>query len=467
MTSNESPVSRRRYIQLISGAAATTALAGCGSSGDDASTDGGSGSDGGGSGGDDTETSGDGAGSGSEASDAGGYETLELQHWWTAGGDAEAMGALLEAFREKHPDVEIQENPVSGAGGGNLHAVVQNRVLNNDPPSTWQDWPGANLQPYVEADKLNDIGDEVWTDELRDAYLDGPKLQARAGDPDNPFVAVPLNIHRINNLFYNVEVVEEAGVDPASLSSPQELIDAMETIESETDAVGMGQETSSAQGTVQLWAVTFLAEAGADTYMDFINGNTDGHEAAVRGALETVEEYANHYTSDAGSINQDEAGYKVANGEAAFMNQGDWQAGNFQTIEDFDYESGWDHVPWPGTGDYYQLNMDGFAFPKNNPSPDATLEFLKFLGTVEAQETFNPIKGSIPPRSDVPSDEFPPFQRKQMEQFANSQAQPPSIAHGLAVPPNVLSSITEVMASFVSGYDVDAAQQGLLDAVNN
>lgn len=454
MTSDKSSVPRRRYIQLIGGTGAATALAGCSSSSDSNSGDGGDGSDGS-----------DGEDGGSSNGD--GYNTLELQHWWTAGGDGEAMQALLDIFQEEHPDITIQENPVSGAGGGNLHAVVQNRILNNDPPSTWQDWPGANLEPYVEADKLNDIGDEVWTDDLREAYLDGPKLQARAGDSDNPFVSVPLNIHRINNLFYNVEVVEEAGVDPASLSSPQELIDAMETIESETDAVGMGQETSSAQGTVQLWAVTFLAEAGADAYMDFINGNTDGHEEAVRGALETVAEYANHYTSDAGSINQDEAGYKVANGEAAFMNQGDWQAGNFQTIEGVDYESGWDHVPWPGTEGYYQLNMDGFAFPKNNPSPDATLEFLKFLGTVEAQETFNPLKGSIPPRSDVPTDEFPPFQQKEMEQFANSEAQPPSIAHGLAVSPEVLNSITEVIANFISGYDVDSAQQGLLDAVSN
>jgi len=424
-------IDRRKYMQALGATVAGVSLAGCSGGGDDSTN------------------------------------ALELQHWWTAGGDGEGMQALLDLFREKHPDIEIQENPVSGAGGGNLHAVVQNRILNDNPPSTWQDWPGANLQPYVEADKLRDIGDNVWSDEMREAYLDGPKLQARAGDPDNPFVAVPLNIHRINNLFYNVNVVEEAGVDPGSLSSTQDLIDAMATIESETDAAGMGQETSSAQGTVQLWAVTFLAEAGADAYMDFVNGNTDDIEEDIRGSLETIVEYSDYYTSDAGSINQDEAGYKVANGEAAFMNQGDWQAGNFATIEGVEYESGWDHVPWPGTDGYYQLNMDGFAFPKNNPSPDATEEFLKFVGTVEAQETFNPPKGSIPPRSDVPTDDFPPFQQKEMEHFADSEEQPPSIAHGLAVPPETLSSITDVMSSFISGYNVDKAQQGLIDAVSN
>lgn len=452
-------VSRRKYIKAFGATATGIGVAGC-TSGQ---------SDGDGTEETDQTTTSGGGDDDTESSDGGSDEemTLELQHWWTAGGDGEAMSALIERFQEKNPNITVEENPVSGAGGQNLHSVIQNRVLNGEPPSSWQDWPGANLQPYVEADTLNDIGDEIWTDELREAYLDGPKLQARAGNPDNPFVAVPLNIHRINNLFYNVELVEEAGVDPSSLSSPQGLVDAMETIESETDAAGMGQETSSAQGTLQLWAVTFLGEAGAEDYMSFINGDTDGLEDAVQSSLQTVADYSEHYTSDAGSINQDEAGYKVANGEAAFMNQGDWQAGNFETIEDFEYESGWDHVPWPGTENYYHLNMDGFPFPKNNPSPEATTQFLKFVGTVEAQEIFNPPKGSIPPRSDVPTDDFPPFQQKEMEHFSNSEAQPPSIAHGLAVPPETLNELNDVMSRFISGYDVESAQQELISAVNN
>ncbi|WP_079890861.1 ABC transporter substrate-binding protein [Halococcus agarilyticus] len=456
MTDDSEYVSRRKYLAWASAATGgAMALAGCTGGQDQGSSNqsqGGRNNQSTGS----SNQSGDGSSNNSE---------LELQHWWTAGGDGEAMTALLDRFKEKNPNIKVTENPVGGAGGQNLHNVIQNRVLNNNPPSTWQDWPGENLQPYAQADKLKDIGD-IWTEKKRNAYLDGPKLQARAGDSENPFYAVPLNIHRINNLFYNVELVEEAGVDPTSFGNPQDLIDAMDTIESETDAAGMGQETSSAQGTLQLFSVTLLGEAGVDTFQQFIGGNTDGIEDAVTSALETVKSYSEYYTQDAGSINQDEAGYKVANGEAAFMNQGDWQAGNFETIDGFDYESGWRHVPWPGTKGYYQLNMDGFPFPKNNPSPNATRKFLEFVGTVEAQEIFNPLKGSIPPRSDVPKEDFGPFLKKQIEQFNNSEAQPPSIAHGLALPPDTLNNLTEGMANFISGYNIQKAQQNIIDIVS-
>lgn len=433
-------LSRRKYVTAVGAAAASVGIAGCSAN----------------------ETSSQG---GSTSSSEGG-STLELQHWWTAGGDGKAMSALLSRFNEMHPEIEIQENPVSGAGGQNLHSVIQDRTLNGNPPSTWQDWPGANLQPYVEADALKDLGEDVWTDDLRDAYLPGVKTAARAGNPDNPLISVPLNVHRLNNLFYNIEVFEEAGVDPSNMETPSDLVDAMATIESETDAAGMGQETSSAQGTLQLWAVTLMSEAGVETYEKFRNGETDGIEDDVRGALETVAEYKNHYTDDAGSINQDEAGFKVANGKAACMHQGDWQAGNFGTIDDFAYKEDWDHMPFPGTDGYYQLVLDGFVHPVPNPSPEATTEFLKFVGTVEAQELFNPPKGSIPPRTDVPQDSFTEFQQKEMEQFSNSEAQPLTMAHGLGVPPSVRSSIIDVMSRFTSGYDVESAQQELVNAVS-
>jgi len=51
--------------------------------------------------------------------------------------------------------------------------------------------------------------------------------------------AVPLGSHRLNCLFYNVSVVEDAGIDVDSLNSPSALIDAFETVSSETDAIPM------------------------------------------------------------------------------------------------------------------------------------------------------------------------------------------------------------------------------------
>ena len=388
--------------------------------------------------------------------------TLEVQHWWTGGDGGPAIQALFDGFKQQYPDIKVNQNPVSGGAGQNLQNVIKKRVLNDNPPSSWQAWPGANLQPYVQADKLKDIESSVWSkNSMKSAYLQGPKDAAR---PGGNFVTVPLNIHRLNNLFYNKKVVEQAGVDPTSISKPSDLVGAMRTVEQETDAVGMAQQTKSPWSTLQLWATVLLGEAGGDTYTAFTQGNVQANQGAVKNSLRIVKRYRQHFNQDAGSLTWQEANKKLINGEAAFFHQGDWAAGMYRSQGDFAFGEDWDMVPYPGTKGMYALNMDSFPYPRNNPSPDATTKFLRYVGSVDAQRRFNPKKGSIPPRTDVPQDAFGPFLQRQMKEFKNSDSQPPSIAHGLAVPPDVLTNISSAIASFVSNWNVDAAYRQMAQA---
>jgi len=392
------------------------------------------------------------------------FNTLEVQHWWTGGDGAKAAEALFAGFNEAHPDVEVNQNPVAGGAGQNLKNVIKKRVLNSNPPSTWQAWPGAHLQPFVEADKLEDIGDSVWSNNgMKDAYLEGPKDAAK---PGGKFVTVPINIHRLNNLFYNKTVVEDAGVDPASIEKPSDLTAAMKKVENNTDAVGMANQTKSAWSTAQLWAQVLLGEHGKDTYVAFTEGKVEANKEAVKNSLSIVKEYTQYFNDDAGSISWTEANKKVINGEAAFFHQGDWAAGMYRGQDGFEYESAWGHVPFPGTKGVYALNMDSFPMPKNNPSPEAAKKFLQYVGSVDAQERFNPKKGSIPPRTDVPKDEFGPFLSQQMDDFANSDAQVKSIQHGLAIPPGAKSNFGDAMSTFTSNWNVDKTYEQLKQAFN-
>jgi len=453
---NSRRVSRRTYVKAASGISAATlaGLAGCtGGGGDGGGGDSGTTSEG-------TEGGGGNATEGGSGS-GGSMKPLQIQHWWTGGDGSEAIQALLEGFKEEYPDVEINENPVAGGAGENLQAVIKKRVLNNNPPSTWQAWPGANLQPYAEADKLEDIGSSVWDKNgMKDAYLEGPKQAAQL---DGKFVTVPINIHRLNNLFYNTKVVEEAGVDPSSISKPSDVVDAMQKID-EAGYVGMAQQTKSAWSTGQLWAQVLLGEAGSDTYTSVMDGDVSGNEEAVRNALEIVKEYEQYYPDDAGSISWTEANKMMINGEAGFFHQGDWAAGMYRGQDGFDYEKDWNQVPFPGTKGMYSLNMDSFPMPTNNPSSETTEKYLQYCGSKDAQKRFNPNKGSIPPRTDVSEDAFGPFLQNQMEDFKNSDAQPPSVQHGLAVGPDKLTKFSDAMSSFISNYDVDATYSSLQSA---
>lgn len=462
---------RRRYLKLL-GAAGVAGIAGCtggGGSGDGGGGSGGSGSDGSGGGsgsgsGGSSGGSGGSTSSGSGGSSSSGETKLLIQSWWTSGGDKKAFDALLEAFDEKYDEYSYTRNPVAGGAGQNLHTVIKNKVLNGNPPSTWQDWPGANLKPYTDAGVLKDIEEEVWSkNNMKDAYMTGPMAAAK---PAGNFVSVPINIHRINNLFYNIEVIEEAGVDPTGLESIDDLMQAIQTVDEETDAAGFTHQTSSPWSTLQLWAGILIAQSGPETYSTFTDGDAASVEEEVTMALQTFVDMSEYFTSDAGSIDSVQSRDNIIQGNAGFIHDGDWTAGDFGAAEGFEYKEGWDHVPLPGSAGIYQLNMDCFMYPNENPTPDATIEWLRFVGTAEAQEIFNPLKGSIPPRTDVPSDNFTPFQQDQMDDFSNSEAQPLSIAHGLAVPPSQLVEVKDALSRFLSSMNVDQGVSDMIAAVS-
>nr|WP_304447663.1 ABC transporter substrate-binding protein [Halomarina sp. PSRA2] len=405
---------------------------------------------------------GGGGNGGGNGSGGGGSEgTLEIAHWWADGDGNEAINALVEGFQEEYPDVELDNNLVAGGAGENLQTEIKTRIQNDEAPSTWQTWPGAALQEYVEADLLEDLSDSVWSENgMEDAYLEGPKQAAK---PDGTYVTVPLNIHRLNNLFYNVEVVEEAGADPTSVSTPSELVEVMQQI-SDAGMVGMANQTATPWSTLQLWAQVLMGEYGVDAYTAFTEGEVEANEDAVKGSLDIVKQYSEFFNEDASSLEWTEANAMVIDGEAGLFHQGDWAAGAYGNADDFEFEEHWNHVPFPGTEGAYALNMDSFPFPANNPSPDATEKFLRYVGTVDAQERFNPLKGSIPPRTDVSTDGFGPFLTKQIEDFQDSSDQPPSIAHGLAVRPGIQTSLEEATKAFTTNWNVDDAYSGFVSA---
>ncbi|OYR71206.1 ABC transporter substrate-binding protein [Halorubrum ezzemoulense] len=442
MTDQDKRLSRRHFVGAT-GAATLAGLAGC------SGGNGGGGSDGG-------------DGDGSDGGDGGSGNTLEVLHAWTGGDGARAAEALVAAFEEEYPDVDHEFNPIGGGGNQNLDAVVANRLQNGDPPSSFANWPGPNLQRYEGV--LGEVGG-VWESEgFEDVMVDeAVDLHQYNG----AYRAVPLGSHRLNCLFYNTSVVEEAGVDPDSLTSVSALIDALETVQSETDAIPMTHGASGTWTTTQLFASTMLGQEGYDAYMSFLDGSPD--EAAVRATFESLAEILGNYINDdASSIGLTESNQNIIEGNAAFIHQGNWAAGAYRNAEDFNYDEDWGFKTYPGSEGMYMLHFDSFLYPSDNPSPEATEQFMAFVGSEAAQVAFNQYKGSIPTRTDVDMSQFGPYLQETQEDFASADQRPPNLQHGLGVPSETMTSLNDVISSEFSGpYDVDAATQGFVDAVSN
>lgn len=398
---------------------------------------------------------------GGNNSEGGGNEQMTVLHGWTGGDGKKAITALTDGFKKKYPDVKAKFNPVGGQGNVQLNTLIVQKLNNNKPPSSWAAWPGAHLTQFTGSDLLGDIGESVWSkNDMKNAYVKEAKDLSQF---NGKYVCVPIGSHRTNNLFYNVNVLEKAGVDPANIKSVKDLTGALATIEEKTDAAGMAQSMTNAVTIIRLWAATMLGTEGYQPYMDLINGN--GSVEAVKSSLEAVKRLSTHFNKDASSTDPPGALEKVANGNAGVLQSGNWAAGYFKG-NDLTYEKDWGWAAYPGTENMYGLHFDSFVFPKDAKASESTKKWLRYCGTKEAQVAFNKHKGSIPPRTDVSKEEFGPYLSQTMKDFNSVEHKPPTIADGLAVGPQTLTDLQTVFTNnFMGPYKVDTTAKNIVDTI--
>lgn len=437
-------VSRRQVIATATGFA-TVGLAGCG--GGDTTT----------------EEPGDGEETADEETPTPNDTELEVLHAWTGGDGEAAVEKLTSMFEEEYPDLATNFRPIGGTGNVNLDSTVARRLANRDPPASWQAWPGANITQY--GGLLANVTD-VWED---NDYVD--TMNERAAEEcrlNDEYRSMPIGSHRMNNLFYNMHVFEEAGVDPDSIDNPNALLDAFETIGEETDADPMTHAMSNTWTTLQLVFQNFLGmEGGYDAYMDYIEGDVD--EDHLTEALEiTAEMLENHINSDASSISFTEGNQYMMDGDAGCIQQGNWVYGMYRAEDSgVEYQEDWDWMAYPGTEDMYMLHIDAFSFARDTETPVKQKIWARFVGTADAQVEFGNLKGTIPLRTDVDTSRLTDFLGRTAEDFQSLDQFPPTIAHGLALPPEQMDAAESAIGdNFSEPYDVEKTVSDLTAAVS-
>lgn len=442
--------SRRTYLKWAAGASAIgmAGLAGC--TGGNSGSNGSNGSSGNGSSGNSSSGSG---GSGSDAA-------LEVLHGWTGGDGADAINKLTTMFKNQHPNVSANFRAIGGGGNVNLNSRVAQRLANNDPPSSFAGWPGANLVQYDGV--LMDIS-SVWKQAgLTDAIVNPA---AKASKFNGKYVTVPIGSHRLNNLYYNEQIVEEANVDPSSISDMDSFVSALKKVQQNTDKTPLSKGMKSPFLGIQFWVEVFLSQSGKDAYTKFTKGN--GDKAKVKKSLKTTKSILTNYINqDASTIGYTEAAQSIINGDAAFMHNGNWVAGMFRAAEGFDFNDAWGWQAFPGTENMYVFHLDSFIAPSNNPSPQATKTWEKFVGSKQAQVQYNKRKGSVPVRTDIDGNKLGEYLKITYNDLVNAQDMPRTLAHGLAVPPETLGNVKTAFGNnFMGPYKVDAAADALMQAV--
>ncbi|RIQ25237.1 ABC transporter substrate-binding protein [Jiangella rhizosphaerae] len=372
---------------------------------------------------------------------------FEFFSWWTGAGDSEGKQALLDLFAERHPDVEIIDATVAGGAGTNAQAVLTTRLQAGDPPDSYQRHVGAELQPDIEAELVEDLtwlyDEEGW----RDVF---PEDMLELATVDDRIYSVPVNIHRSNLIWYNPAVLAEAGI-AAPPASWDEFLQQAATLE----AAGKTPLTIGPSWTQKhLLENVLLGELGAEAYSGLWDGSTDWESTEVTDALDMFTEVLAHSNVDEAAADWQPALDPVIEGDAAYNVMGDWANTYFATAQGLAFETEYGVTTSPGTEGIFNWLSDSFTLPVGAPHRDLAVEWLRLAGSKEGQDTFNPIKGSIPARTDADTSLYTGYLEMPLTDWNDPEIElVGSLAHGVVAGGAFNTEIDSALGEFVASGD--------------
>jgi glucose/mannose transport system substrate-binding protein len=381
---------------------------------------------------------------------------LEVFSWWTSGGEAAALQALFDAYAKDNPDVEIINATVAGGGGSAARGVLQTRLAGGDPPDTWQVHPGFELiGQYVEPEFVAPVTDlyneQGWFDVTPKALTD---LMSVGDD----IYQVTVGVHRGNGFWYNKKLLDANGITVGDTMSVDEFFEIAEKLKG-AGVTPLCVGDSGIWTSAQLFENTLLGVIGPENYRGLWDGSVSFGDDGVKKAMEVYGRMLDYQNSDHSALSWDQAVKKVIEGTCAFNSMGDWAYGEFVNAKQKDYEDfGW--VSHPGTAGSFVIVADGFVMANNAPNPEANANWLRTIGSKEAQEAFNPLKGSICARTDCDRAKFGPYHNWSMDSFAND-ALVPTLVHGSAAPADFQQAVNDAVTSFVVDRNVEAFSKNL------
>ena len=371
---------------------------------------------------------------------------VEVLHWWTSGGEAKSVAELKKILEKRGH--QWKDFAVAGGGGENAMTVLKSRVVSGQPPTAAQ-VKGPSIQEWGREGVLTNL-DDVAKAGNWDGLL--PGVVSNAMKYRGHYVAVPVNVHRVNWMWANPAVFKKAGAKIPT--NWDEFAVAAEKIKKAGFiAVAHGGQPGQ-DGTV--FESVAPAVGGADRHrkafvdLDQLALNSSTMEKAFA-TLRTVQQYID---KDAANRDWNLATAMVINGKAAMQFMGDWAKGEFTAAGKV---PGKDYIcmPAPGTSGAFTFNIDSFIMfeQKAAAAKKAQRDLAAAIMEPQFQEVFNLNKGSIPARSGMDLAKFDSCAKDSSAEFqssAKSNQLVPSWAHGMAMSAAAQGAMFDVVTQFMN-----------------
>ena len=319
---------------------------------------------------------------------------LEVTHWWTSGGEANAVGELAKAFNATgHTWVD---GAIAGSGGV-ARPIIISRIIGGEPMGATQLNHGRQAEELIEAGLLLDLTDVASENNWRNVIY--PPSLLDACTVDGRVYCAPVNIHSAQWLWLSHDAYESSGV--AVPTNWDEFVAAGPALR----ANGIVPLAQGQQG----WqtGLTFGVLATALVSEDAWYAVNRDKDASVAGGAEYARVWNAFDDARKMAIGSNVGDWNLATnlvitGKAGGQIHGDWAQGEFSVAGSV---AGTDYSCLPGLGERAILDTggDAFYFPVQDDADvqKAQKDLAALLVSREVQVAFNLKKGSLPIRGDI------------------------------------------------------------------
>ena len=334
--------------------------------------------------------------SGSSGSGSSGGKTLRLVN-----GKIEVdaqLKKLAEMYKEETGvTVEIE----SMGGGIDIQGTLKGYYQGDNMPDIFVNGSIPDFENWE--GMLVDMSDQKWVSDTDQAYV----------DEEYGTIGFPYTVEAIG-LSYNADFLEKAGFDPASITGPESLREAFETLDAKKDELGLTAVVGYCAEVASLYWSTGnhlfanYLDAGLDrddtTYIDMLNdgGKIDTDRMTdFAEMVELFQEYSDPALLVSGTYDQQILNF--ASGKYAFVTQGSWigatmtstdadayeAAGNFKVgMIPYTFEEGIDTI-LTNAPSWWSVYKDG--------NTEEALKFLQWCSESTAQQVLVEEAGFISP----------------------------------------------------------------------
>lgn len=274
-------------------------------------------------------------------------------------------------------------------------------------PDVFFNWGGGSIRTYARADMLVDLTPYFDDDpDFKAAFL--PSV-LEAGMIDDKHYGVPMRTMQPKHMFYNLDVLDDAGVEPPT--NWDEFLTVSERLAS--NGVTPVALAGANSWTMLMW-IEYLTDriGGSEVFADIADG-VDGawRHPAVAEAVDTIRELVDNgvFGSNFGSVSWDGGAAQalLSEGRAGMHLMGSWEyTEQLGMAPDFVRDAlGWGPFPEMPDGAGDPLAVAGnptnyFSVTQESPHAEQAVEYLKTMTSQEYVDALIAV-GDVPAVADI------------------------------------------------------------------